>query len=265
MVLLDKRLEPLWVTARLPQVGNLTLDNDALTRRKRQTAGETVHLTETALDAFVGLEDTLNSLAGTIVAVRRASPWRGRLQAAHLEFGQGLEVLDETLGVVVEDDAGVEQIVRVKNLLQFTHGGKSLLAPLILDKGRHITARAVLGLQRAVIFLNHQARHITHHGGIALHLTLITEELVDDEMIITFKGMAIDTGVLVAVIGDETLQFDGRLGQVLNGKGNVLDEARGAHGTRTAYTGEDARAYRPIFAIDGRVGSKSDGNIGLEL
>ena len=134
-------------------------------------------------------------------------------------------MLDEALGVIVENDAGIEQILRVENLLQFAHSGKSLLAPLILDKGRHISARAVLSLERAVIFLDHEARHITHHRSIALHLALVTEKLVDDEVVVALKGMAVDAGILVTVVGDETLQFDGRLGQVIDSKGDVLDEA----------------------------------------
>ena len=33
----------------------LTLDDDALTRREREAAGQTIHLTKAALDAFVNL------------------------------------------------------------------------------------------------------------------------------------------------------------------------------------------------------------------
>ena len=192
-------------------------------------------------------------------------PCTGReVQAAHLEFGQRLEVLNEALGVIVEDDAGIEQVLRVENLLQLAHGGKGFLAPLILDKGRHVAARAVLGLERAVVVLDHEARHVAHHGGIALHLALVAEDLVDDEVVVALEGVAVDAGVPIAVVGNEFLQFDGGFGQVLDSKGDILDEARGAHGARAAHAGEDARADGPVLAVDGGVGGERDGDIGLE-
>ena len=76
--------------------------------------------------------------------------------------------------------------------------------------------------------------------------------------------MAIDAGILVTMVGDKTLQLDGRFGQVLDRKGDILDQARRAHGACTAHAGEDTRTNRPILAIDGRVGSELDRNIGLE-
>ena len=262
-VLLNKSSQALRILSRLTQVGNFALDDDALARGQSQTTRQAVHLTEATLDTFVGLEDTLNSLTGAVVTVTLKG--QRRLEPAHLEFGQGLEMFDETFGVIVEDDAGVEQVIGVKYLLQLAHGGKSLLTPFILDKRSHVAACAMLRLQRAVIFLDHKASHVTHHGGIALHLALLAEELVDDEVVIALKGVAIDTGVRIAVVGNETLQFDGRLGQVLDGKGDVFDEARGAHGTCTAHAGEDARSDSPILSIDGRVGGKGYRDIGLEL
>ena len=272
-VLLDESRQALGVASGLTQVGDFALDDDALARGQRQSAGETVHFTEAALNALVGLENALDGLAHAIVAAN-SSPARGEvarsaggggvLQPTHLELGQGLEMLDEALGVVVEDDAGVEQIMRVENLLQLAHGGKGLLAPLILDKWRHVAARAVLGFERAVILLYHETCHVAHHRGIALHLALVAEELVDDEVVIALKSVAIDAGVLIAMVSDEALQFDGGLGQVFNGKGNVLNQTRGAHGSCTAHTGEDARADGPILAKDGRIGGEFDRDIGLE-
>ena len=202
-ILLDEGLKSLGVTARLAQVGDFALDDDALARRERQATGEAIHLTEAALDALVSLEDTFYGLTGAVMAV--ALRGAGIVQPFHFQFGQGLEVLDEALGVVVEDDAGIEQIVRVENLLQFAHGGKSLFAPLILDKWRHVAARAVFGLQRAVIFLDHEACHVAHHRGITLHLALVAEELVDDEVVIALEGVAVYAGILIAVVGDEFL------------------------------------------------------------
>ena len=72
-------------------------------------------------------------------------------------------------------------------------------------------------------------------------------------MVVALEGVTVDAGILVAVIGNEFLQLDGGFGQVLDSKGDVLDETRGAHGARTAHAGEDARADGPVLAIDSRV------------
>ncbi len=67
-----------------------------------------------------------------------------------------LEVFKVGVRVVVEDDAGVEQVVRVEQLLDRAHQVGGFLAPFHLDKGRHVAAGAVLGLQRTIVFVDHQ-------------------------------------------------------------------------------------------------------------
>ena len=180
-------------------------------------------------------------------------PAIGHAREVVVEHGQGLQALDEALRIVVEDDSLVQQPVGVENLLQFLHHLVGLLAPLIPDEGCHVTARAVLSLQRTVILLDHQPGHVAHHLGITVHLTLGLETLVQDEMVVALEGMAVDTGIGIAVVCDEFLQFYRSLWQRLDGEGHVLDETRGSHGARTAHGGEDARADGPVLTIDGRI------------
>ena len=68
--------------------------------------------------------------------------------------------------------------------------------------------------------------------------------------------MAVDTGIVVAVVADEFLQTHGGFRQTLYGEGHILNKAGGAHGTGAADTGEDAGADGPVLAVDGRVFSK---------
>ena len=55
-------------------------------------------------------------------------------------------MLNETVGIIIEDDTRVEQIVGVEDALQLLHHAIGFLAPLVFDKRRHIAARAMLGL-----------------------------------------------------------------------------------------------------------------------
>ena len=55
--------------------------------------------------------------------------------------GERLEILLVDLGVGVEDDAGVEQELRVEEALQLPHRLSSLLAPLQLHVRRHVAPR----------------------------------------------------------------------------------------------------------------------------
>ena len=60
-------------------------------------------------------------------------------------------------------------------------------------------------LQRAVVFLYHEFRHITHHLSIAIHLGLLSETLVQDKVVVALEGMTIDTRIVVTMIGNKLL------------------------------------------------------------
>jgi hypothetical protein len=100
--------------------------DDALARRQRQPVRRAERFAEAAFDAAV--DDVFG----------------GR---------HGFEVFEVGVRVVVEDDAGVEQVFRVEQLLDVAHQVSGFLAPFHLDKRRHIAASAVFGLQRAIVFL----------------------------------------------------------------------------------------------------------------
>ena len=70
----------------------------------------------------------------------------------------------------------------------------------------------MLGLQRTVVVFDHEFGHIAHHLGIAGYFVLIGKALVQDEVVVTFKGMAVDAGIRVAVVGNELLQLHCGLG-----------------------------------------------------
>ena len=64
-----------------------------------------------------------------------------------VEHRQWFQALDETVRIVVEDDALIQQTFRIEDRLQFLHRLVGILTPLVFHEGRHITTCSVLGLQ----------------------------------------------------------------------------------------------------------------------
>ena len=149
-------------------------------------------------------------------------------------------MLDVAFGVVVEYHSRVEQAVGVEELFHGLHHGIGVVAPLVAHEGSHVTARAVLGLQRAVVFVHHQGLHVVHQALVAAHLGVGVERLVDDEVVVALQRVSVDAGVVVAVARYQLLQVGSGVGQVLDVEGHVLDEAGGAQLARAAHGGEDA-------------------------
>ena len=103
---------------------HLTLQHNALTWREAARTRWTYMLAETTFNA----------------EVRRvlffASKCRHRLQ-----------VRDVCCLVRVDQDVAVENILRIEQLLYALHDRKSSLAPFMGNKGRHVSAGAVLGFE----------------------------------------------------------------------------------------------------------------------
>jgi hypothetical protein len=68
--------------------------------------------------------------------------------------------------VGIDDDAGVEQVVRIGERLEPLHHRVPFGAPLGLDKRRHVAAGAVLGLERAIVFVHHQLDDVVNEVAI---------------------------------------------------------------------------------------------------
>ena len=104
--------------------------------------------------------------------------------------------------------------------------------------------------QRSVKLLDDKFGHVAHHFLVAFDLHVALEALVQDEMVVSRKGVAIDAGVVIAMVGDEFLQLDGRLGQVFYVESHILYQAGGAYGAGSADRREDARPNGPISVVD---------------
>ena len=187
-------------------MADFTLNGDTHTAGERKTARHAVDLAEAALDTFVGAFDLLDGfLGGRERRVHEIVTAVGDTVEIVVEDGQGFEALDITVGVVVEDDTLIQQAFRIKNVLQFLHHLVSLVAPLIFHKRSHITACAVLGLQRTVVFLDDKFGNVTHHLSIARHLVFVGKALIEDEVVVALESVTIDAGIVVAVVGNKFL------------------------------------------------------------
>ena len=117
-----------------------------------------------------------------------------------------LEVLQVGLRVVVENDSGIEEILRVEERFDAAHQAGGLASPFHLDEGRHVAAGAVLGLERAVVFVDDEFAYLIHEARIAIDLGGVAEVLGEDEVEVAFERMAKDDALAVAVLPQQGLQ-----------------------------------------------------------
>ena len=230
----------------LPQGGDLTLRGDSGPGRKREAAGKAVHLAESTLDAFVQFLVDLRQLRLDSLAVIR--PW--------FQHRQRLEILQEALRIIVEDHTRIQKPMRVKQFLHPLHYPERLLAPLVLHERSHIPARSVLGLQGAVIFPDHHLRHVADHRLIAPHLRLGIKRLVDDEMEVALKGVAVDAGIVVAMPVQQRRKILRRVWQILDVEGDVLDKAGRPLAAHSTDGREYSRTDGPVVPRNGRIATE---------
>ncbi len=101
------------------------------------------------------------------------------------------------LGVVVDDDAGIEQAIGVQQRLDAAHQRHPLRPPFQLHIGGHVAAGAVLGLERPAKAHGDEFRHRVHKGAVAGHLGRIVKALGKDEVQVPLQRVAEDDGFTV--------------------------------------------------------------------
>ena len=84
-----------------------------------------------------------------------------------------LEVLQVRLWVVVDDHSGIQPVVGIEERLDPAHQVGGLPAPFHLDKGCHVAACSVFGLERTVVLVDDQFADLVHEAGVTFHLCRI--------------------------------------------------------------------------------------------
>ena len=164
-----------------------------------------------------------------------------------MKHGDGLQMLQIALLVLVEDNAGVQDTLGIQQRLDALHKAESLLSPLVFHKGCHVAAGAVLRLQGAVVFGHHQFHHIADHGVVALNVCPRLKRLVDNEMEVSFQGMAVNAGIVISMAVQQGRQVRRGSRKVLNMEGDVFNQAGSSFFAEAAHRGEDARADGPVL------------------
>ena len=193
---------------RFTQAAYFTIGRDALARRERKVAGRAYGFTEAALHAFI------HKVVGRV---------------------QGLEMLDMPLRVVVHEHAGVENALGIQQFLDGLHDGICGRAPFHFNKGGHVAAGAVLGLEGAVVFFGDKLAEVVHKGRIARHFGGSAKVLPEYEVQVAVTGVTEERGHGIAMPDKEGLQVCSGFAQAFKGKGHVFDNNGRTHGAHAAY------------------------------
>ncbi|MNC10901.1 hypothetical protein D3C75_585820 [compost metagenome] len=149
------------------------------------------------------------------------------------------------LGVVVDDDAGIEQAIGVQQRLDAAHQRHPLRPPFELHIGGHVAAGTVLGLERPAKAHRDELRHRIHKGTVAGHLRRIIEPLGKDEVQVPLQRVAEDNRLTVFEAIEQLLQPRHPLRQTLDGKGDILDDDGSACGAHRPHRREEPLANGP--------------------
>ena len=140
--------------------GYFPLHGNASAGAEGETAGNAVHLAETALYALV----------------------KGRIW----QQGSGFQMLQVAFPVFVEDDSGVQDTLGVQQGFDAFHQAESLFSPLRFHKGSHVAAGAVFCFQGAVVLVYNQLHHVPDHGIVSFNIGPCFKCLIDNEMEVSF-------------------------------------------------------------------------------
>ncbi len=103
------------------------------------------------------------------------------------------------LAVVVQDNAGVQNIFWVQKRLDLAHERVGLASPLALDKGCDVAPRPVLAFQRAVILVHDQRGVLIHKTCIAIDGVLAAEVLGENDVQISLERMPENDRLVIGV------------------------------------------------------------------
>ncbi len=149
------------------------------------------------------------------------------------------------VGVVVDDDAGIEQAIGVEQRLDAAHQRHPLRPPFQFHIGGHVAPGTVLGLERPAKAHGDELRHRIHKGTVAGHLRRIIEPLGKDEVQVPLQRVAKDDGFTVFEAIEQLLQPRHPFGQTLDGKGDILNDDGGAGGAHRPHRREEPLANGP--------------------
>ena len=97
-----------------------------------------------------------------------------------------------------------------------------------------------------MILIHYQIHHLVHHPIVLIDSGLRVESLVENEVVITLKRMAVNHRLGIVMVDEELLQIGRCIRQVFDRESDVFNQTCAANRTGAAHRGEDARSHRPI-------------------
>ena len=151
--------------------------------------------------------------------------------------------------VVVDEDTGVQQPLRVESVLDPPHQPVNLLSPLHLHERRHVPPRPVLPLEGSVVLPDDHIGHRVHEPLVPRHLLRVAEILGKDEVQIPVQGVAENDPLVVPVAPHELLELQGGVGEALDREHHVLDDHGGADPPPCSNGREESLADQPQLLV----------------
>ncbi len=191
-------------------------------------------------DALAGAQCQLRARAGRLAEAALDAQIDDRVTEPHL-----FEMLEMHGLVVGDQDARIEQIVRVEQRLDLAHDAIGGGAPFAFDERCDGAPGAMLGLERAAIAHRHELAQIFAEDIELLRRARRRQLVAHLEVEIAGEGVTEDHRILVAVLIEELAHVDDEVGQPVDGGRHVLGQHGGARPPRRARRGEEAFAHVP--------------------
>ena len=152
---------------------------------------------------------------------------------------------DVSLQISVDHHARVEHVIGVEQRFEVTHDGVGIRSPLAFDERRHVASRAMLSFERAVIFSADKFHHRADEAIEVMRVCVRVEGLIDEEVQVAIFCVTEHDAIPITKIFEEILQVCHRVGETMNGKGNIFVDANASRRTQRADGWDDAFARFP--------------------
>ena len=123
------------------------------------------------------------------------------------------------------------------------------MAPFELHVRCHVSAGAMLTLERAVILADHQVGELVHEALIALDLLGPGEILREHKMQVAFHSVAEDDCLVVAMFPKQSLQIQCCGRQLFHREHDILDDDYRSGLAHGANRGIQAFSYVPQLGV----------------
>ena len=196
-----------------------TLNHNPLASRKGETIGQTVDLAKATFNALVH---------------------------RFIDHRHRFEMFQMQLRVLRDDHIGIQDARGIKGLFDLLHISVNLFTPFIGDKGCHIESRAMLGLQRSVIFVHNQPGELKDHIFVLFQLITVMEVLGKYKVEVPIQYMAVDHCIFITKPVQHGSNINHGSSQVFCTYSHIFNNHTGSRLSHSTHRREHSLAYIPV-------------------